>query len=473
MYQSGQASVSTVVTVILSVTLGTTSVIIVLPQTLAITNATSAAAELFSIIDKPSQLDPLSTEGKRPSTCDGEIEIRNLSFAYPTRFGAPVLQSLNLSIPAGKTTALVGPSGCGKSTVVGLLERWYQPTSGQILLDSCDIADLNTNWLRSNVRLVQQEPTLFQGTVYENVVKGLIGEQCKLPEKEKLRLVQEACKAADAHDFIVKSLPQGYDTQLGESARMLSGGQRQRISIARSIVSNPKVLLFDEATSALDPRAEKAVQDALNRVSLNKTTLIIAHKLATVMAADNIAVMANGKVVEQGTHKELLVQDGLYAAMVRSQDLGTGPSTEGVEGAPDELAESRGTDGNLGPTVSLQRTQSTNMPQKADTKADHPAAGTLEYSLIRCIFIMLKENPKLYKWYGLMLVAYVLIGGTYPVQAFLFSRLINVFTLQGAEAIQQTNFYALMLFVLALCNLVGYFNIGLVSPDVQCSCRSA
>ena len=162
MYQSGEIrDVGTVLTVILSVTLGATSVLAVLPQFQAITNAVSAASELFTIIDKPSMLDPLLPDGKQPTFCTGQIEIRNLRLAYPTRPTAPVLQDLNLSVPAGKTTALVGPSGCGKSTIVGLLERWYQPTYGRILLDGLDLAEFNTKWLRSNIRLVQQEPTLF------------------------------------------------------------------------------------------------------------------------------------------------------------------------------------------------------------------------------------------------------------------------------------------------------------------------
>jgi ATP-binding cassette, subfamily B (MDR/TAP), member 1 len=152
-------------------------VLFFMPQLEALATASSAAAELFAIIDKPSELDPLSPEGEKPATCTGEIEIRNLDFAYPTRPSVPILQDLSLKIPAGKTTALVGPSGCGKSTIVGLLERWYQPSSGQILIDGQDISSLNVNWLRSNVRLVQQEPTVFQGTVAENVGKGLITKQ--------------------------------------------------------------------------------------------------------------------------------------------------------------------------------------------------------------------------------------------------------------------------------------------------------
>jgi ATP-binding cassette subfamily B (MDR/TAP) protein 1 len=198
-------------------------VLFFLPQLEAIANASSAAAELFSIIDKPSNLDPLSLEGERPASCTGDIEIRDLNFAYPTRPGVPVLHDLSLKIPAGKTTALVGSSGCGKSTIVGLLERWYQPTSGQIFIDGHEIADLNINWLRSNVRLVQQEPTLFQGTVAENVAKGLVSKQKSLPEETRMQLIEKACKDADAHGFI-QQLPQGYHTQLGEGARMLSGG---------------------------------------------------------------------------------------------------------------------------------------------------------------------------------------------------------------------------------------------------------
>lgn len=416
MYQSGEIrNVGTVFTVVLSVTLGATSVLLFLPQIGAITNASSAAAELFSIIDKPSDLDPLSPDGKRPDVCTGEIEFRDLNFAYPARAAAPVLQGFNLSIPAGKTTALVGPSGCGKSTLVGLLERWYSPTSGQILLDGVDLADLNTNWLRSNIRLVQQEPTLFQGSVFQNVAKGLVGEQLDQSEEKQMQLVQEACRAADAHTFIEK-LPQRYHTQLGEGAGMLSGGQRQRISIARSIVAEPKILLCDEATSALDPRSEKVVQDALNRVSAGKTTLVIAHKLATVMAADKIAVMVSGKIVEQGSHHELISLDGLYASMVRAQDLGAeareqDSSNEGPhhDDIPDQTVD---------PRSNLQPKQTELVPKTSEDRNEHLTAGTLRYSLVQCIFTMLKENSALYGWYSLIALAYLMVG-----KSFMSSRL--------------------------------------------------
>ena len=463
MFQSGEiANVGTVFTVVLSVVVGATATLLIFPQFQAFTNASSAAGELFSIIDSPSTLDPLSTEGLQPADCAGEIIVRDLRFAYPTRPSAQVLQGLTLSIPAGKSTALVGPSGCGKSTLVGLLERWYQPSSGQIILDGHDISEYNTKWLRSNIRLIQQEPTLFQGTIYENIAKGFIGEQRNLPEETQREMIQEACKNSNAHDFI-QALPDGYDTPVGERASMLSGGQRQRIAIARSIVSNPRILLFDEATSALDPRAEKVVQSALNRVSKNKTTLIIAHKLATVMAADNIIVMKDGLIFEQGTHHELLKRDGLYAAMVRAQDLGTKANEEDVQ---KELRETEEVEETLNRKATLQRTHSQYDTNEIARKVEQLAAGTLGYSLIKCVWIMLKENIDLYYWYAATIVGGIIGGGTYPAQAIIFSRLVRVFTLQGSEAQDEANFWALMFFVLAIANLFAYFTIGLACNGI-------
>jgi ATP-binding cassette, subfamily B (MDR/TAP), member 1 len=218
----------------------------------------------------------------------------------------------------------------------------------------------------------------------------------------------------------------------------LSGGQRQRLSIARSIISDPKILLCDEATSALDPRAEKLLQDALNRVSASKRNLDIAHKLAKVMGADNIAVMANGKVVEQGNHSEPLERDGLYAAMVRAQDLGAEAREQDFNQEPDEGAYNLkdDSDENLDPIVSLRRTQSEAMPCASEHKAEKLTSGTAGCSLVKCIIVMLKEHPDLYVWYSLIALAYLMVGGTHPAQAILFSRLINVFTLQGPEAKQ-------------------------------------
>lgn len=251
MYASGEIEdVGTVLTVVLSITLGATSIAVVAPLTGALTNASSAAAELFELMDRPSLIDPLSPKGERPSECIGSIDFQNVSFAYPARSSVEVLQGISFSLPGGKTTALVGASGSGKSTIVGLLERWYEPASGEILLDGKPLTEYNTRWLRSSIRLVQQEPVLFRGTVFENVAKGFIDSQQLLPLDRQMELVQAACEISNAHNFVTE-LPLGYQTQVGERASGLSGGQKQRLAIARSIISNPKVLLLDEATSAL------------------------------------------------------------------------------------------------------------------------------------------------------------------------------------------------------------------------------
>lgn len=456
MYQSGEvADVGKVFTVVLSVTIAATSISSLAPQIESITKAASAASELFSVIDKESLLDPLDPRGNHPTSCEGRIEIKNLNFAYPSRPSAQVLHDFTITIPAGKTTALVGASGSGKSTLVGLLERWYLPTSGQITLDGMELTDYNTKWLRSRIRLVQQEPILFRGTVFQNVAKGLVDAQRELPSEQQMELVRQACKASNADEFII-DLPQGYDTEVGERAGTLSGGQRQRIAIARSIVSNPKILLLDEATSALDPKAEKVVQDALHRVSQNRTTLVIAHKLATVKTADNIAVMSLGKIVEQGTHRELIELNGHYAGLVRAQDLGAEDQEDGVK----EIDEKKVFEA-TGERIALQRTG----PAAPSTGGGDPekqtkAVGTLGYSLLRCIIIMFYEQKSLYWCFLVSTIACMMAGATFPAQALLFSRLLTVFLLTGQEARDRADFYSLMFFVVALGNLVAYHAIG-------------
>lgn len=453
MFRSGEVpDVGKVTTVILSVTLGATSMMQIAPQMQSITSATAAAAELFEVIDKKSELDPLSPEGLQPNDFKGEIVIRNLEFSYPSRPTAKVLNGLNLHLPAGKTTALVGASGSGKSTVVGLLERWYEPSAGEILLDGTSIRDYNVKWMRERMRLVQQEPTLFSGTVYENVAKGFVGPQLELSEEKKMELVVQSCKDSNAHDFITE-LPDGYNTQVGERASMLSGGQKQRVAIARSIISDPKILLLDEATSALDPRAEKVVQDALDRVSAHKTTLVIAHKLATVKAADSIAVMSKGVVVEQGTHAELIAAGGQYAQMVSSQDLG-----EAAEGDGNDSQEEEDSDDNelTAQTSTLQRTRTeTSTTAAAKEEVKHLTAESAGYSLPRSIYIMLREHPDLYWLMAIAAFCSLIAGGAYPAQAIIFSHLINVFTDVGPNGQAGANFWALMFFVLALTNLTG------------------
>jgi ATP-binding cassette subfamily B (MDR/TAP) protein 1 len=221
-----------------------------------------------------------------------------------------VFQGFNLSVPTGRTVALVGESGSGKSTVVSLIERFYDPLGGQVLLDGRDIRDLNLHWLRSTVGLVSQEPVLFNMSVADNIRYGR-------PDASQ-EAVEEAARAANAHSF-VQALPEGYATQLGEGQIQLSGGQKQRIAIARAIVKDPKVLLLDEATSALDAESERVVQEALDRLMVGRTTVVVAHRLSTIRDADSIAVVYKGHIVEQGSHQDLMAKGGSYARLVAHQ----------------------------------------------------------------------------------------------------------------------------------------------------------
>ncbi|KAF5944013.1 hypothetical protein HYC85_018090 [Camellia sinensis] len=271
--------------------------------------AKDSAASIFEIIDSKPKIDSSSNEGTTLATINGDIEFKHVSFKYPTRPDVQIFRDLCLTIPSGKTVALVGESGSGKSTVISLIERFYDPESGHIFLDGVEIQKLKLSWLRQQMGLVSQEPVLFNETIRTNIAYGKKGEAA---EEE----IIAAAKAANAHNFI-SALPHGYDTNVGERGVQLSGGQKQRIAIARAIVKDPKILLLDEATSALDAESERVVQDALDRVMVNRTTIVVAHRLTTIRGADVIAVVKNGVIAEKGTHDVLMkITDGAYASLV-------------------------------------------------------------------------------------------------------------------------------------------------------------
>lgn len=237
------------------------------------------------------------------------IELKNVSFSYTDE---PVLKNLSYTIEKGKFYALVGPSGCGKSTTAELFLRFYDPTEGVVLFDGIDIKDIEVKSIRDQVAIVTQEPILFNDSIYNNISFGL-------PNITKDKVI-EAAKAANAHEFIMETA-NGYDTEIGDRGALLSGGQRQRISIARALLKDPAILLLDEATSALDTESERIVQDALQALMKDRTSLVIAHRLSTIQNADCILVMNKGEVVEQGTHKELIARDGLYKKLTQMQQL--------------------------------------------------------------------------------------------------------------------------------------------------------
>ncbi|XP_028121789.1 ABC transporter B family member 9-like [Camellia sinensis] len=307
--QHGKATFGEVFKVFFALTISATGI----SQTTALATDTNkakdSAASIFEIIDSKPKIDSSSNEGTTLATINGDIEFKHVSFKYPTRPDVQIFRDLCLTIPSGKTVALVGESGSGKSTVISLIERFYDPESGHIFLDGVEIQKLKLSWLRQQMGLVSQEPVLFNETIRTNIAYGKKGEAA---EEE----IIAATKAANAHNFI-SALPHGYDTNVGERGVQLSGGQKQRIAIARAIVKDPKILLLDEATSALDAESERVVQDALDRVMVNRTTIVVAHRLTTIRGADVIAVVKNGVIAEKGTHDVLMkITDGAYASLV-------------------------------------------------------------------------------------------------------------------------------------------------------------
>ncbi|XP_057867002.2 ABC transporter B family member 19 isoform X2 [Cryptomeria japonica] len=254
------------------------------------------------------------TDGLKLAEVRGEIQIQNVDFSYPTRPNVMVLKNFSLQIPVGETVALVGSSGSGKSTVVSLIERFYDPIEGKVQLDGHDLKTLHIKWLRDQIGLVSQEPVLFATTILDNILYG--------NNLATLEQVMEAAKAANAHNFI-SDLPDGYHTQTGERGIQLSGGQKQRVAIARAMLKNPKILLLDEATSALDSSSEHVVQEALDFLMLGRSTIVIAHRLSTIRNVNTIAVVQQGRIVEMGSHQELIAKGeaGNYASLVRLQEI--------------------------------------------------------------------------------------------------------------------------------------------------------
>lgn len=277
--------------------------------------AKHAAQELKQLFDLKPSIDTWSSDGEPVEAISGTVEFRDVHFRYPTRPEQPVLRGLNLTVKPGQYIALVGASGCGKSTTIALLERFYDPLAGGIFVDGKEISSLNINEYRSFIALVSQEPTLYQGTIRENVLLG--ADRDDVPEED----IEFACREANIYDFI-QSLPDGFNTVVGSKGSMLSGGQKQRIAIARALLRDPKILLLDEATSALDSESEHVVQAALDKAAKGRTTIAVAHRLSTIQKADIIYVFDQGVIVESGDHNELMKKGGRYNELVSLQSLG-------------------------------------------------------------------------------------------------------------------------------------------------------
>ncbi|XP_057835072.2 ABC transporter B family member 19 [Cryptomeria japonica] len=308
--QNGTSTFSRVIKVFVVLVITANSVAETLSLAPDFVRGGEALSSIFSILDRGTKIEPDDEDAEHIEETKGEIELKHIEFAYPSRPEVKIFKDLNLKIKAARSQALVGASGSGKSTVIALIERFYDPIAGKVTIDGKDIKKLNLKSLRLNIGLVQQEPALFAATIYENILYG--------KENATETEIIAAARASNAHNFI-SSLPNGYQTMVGERGVQLSGGQKQRIAIARAVLKNPGLLLLDEATSALDAESESIVQEALERLMRGRTTVVVAHRLSTIHNVDSIAVVQDGRIVEQGSHQELLASSGPYSNLLNLQ----------------------------------------------------------------------------------------------------------------------------------------------------------
>ncbi|KAJ7016642.1 P-loop containing nucleoside triphosphate hydrolase protein [Mycena alexandri] len=460
---SGHASAGIVINVFMAILIGSFSLALLAPEMQAINHGRGAAAKLFVTIDRVPEIDSANEEGLKPDHVNGEIALEAVTFSYPSRPTVQVVKGLTLKFPAGKTAALVGASGSGKSTIVALVERFYDPTGGVVTLDGVNVKDLNLKWLRSQIGLVSQEPTLFATTIKGNVAHGLINTKYEhASEEEKFALIKEACVKANADGFI-SNLPNGYDTMVGERGFLLSGGQKQRVAIARAIVSDPRILLLDEATSALDTQSEGVVQDALDKASAGRTTITIAHRLSTIKDANMIFVMGDGLVLEQGTHEELLNdENGAYARLVQAQKLReaqqrTDGESEDTAQEAEEMEKAVREEIPLGRKNTGQHSLASDLIEK---RLQEHKEGGKEYGL----FYLFKRIGQLHRagWKNYVLggICAMATGCVFPSFGIVYAKGINGFSLSGHARREAGDRNALWFFIIAILStfFIGWQN---------------
>ncbi|KAI8588049.1 P-loop containing nucleoside triphosphate hydrolase protein [Geranomyces variabilis] len=504
--QQGQLTPGQLVAVYFALMIGTMRMSSVAPELAAFGNACAAAYSVFSLIDQePDVAKPrvADAEPAKLSNFDGQLAFNNVTFRYPSRPTVKALDGFTLEIEAGKTTAFVGASGSGKSTIIALVERGYEPTEGTITANGkTELRDLDLAWWRDQIGIVSQEPSLFDMSIAENISLGA-PEGSPPPTQAE---IEEAAKLANAHAFIEK-LPEGYKTVVGDRGALMSGGQKQRICIARALVRNPKVLLLDEATSALDTNSERLVQAALERASVGRTTLVVAHRLSTVRTADRIVVMNQGKIVEIGDHQSLIDADGVYKKLVDMQQIGHEEDDDRVEDYEEGVMsfESQGTF-NTAPHRAFAATSEkrksldiklhdtpTETVEKADDSADEPAspfkymtrmASTLsrrsktresaadvelgqpdgkdEKAAPTRFFrrLLLIHRPE-WDLLALGVCAAILSGAIYPVYAIMYGYILEVFTLLDLnEMRREANRWAAGYIVVSFGAGIGNFGVS-------------
>ncbi|KAI0377124.1 putative ABC multidrug transporter [Hypomontagnella monticulosa] len=461
-------------------------------------SATAALEKLETDMDRHSKIDgTLPSNGDDFESISGDVKLENVGFTYPSRPDVPVIQDVTLHLPAGQHTAIVGLSGSGKSTIAGLLTRLYDPDQGTVFVDGRNIRDVNVRQLRSFVGLVQQDPLLLDRSVLENIALGLVNsprpehaslqpillgtELSQIAEAvrdgqditvaaeshgasaaEIVTMVQRAAKLADAEAFL-GNLEYGFGTIVGPNGDLLSGGQKQRVALARALVKDPKILILDEATSSLDSASEQRIQSAIEQVSVGRTVVSIAHRLATVKNADKIVVMRNGKVIEQGSHLDLIAKNGDYASLVRLQNMGSETSSvstakeSGPNGTSSLDIDMEKVSRSL--TAGNEKTQETGAlsVEEVNKETKSPERSRPTWATIKSMGAV--TRPYLL-WLFIALFASVVVGGTYSGSALIFGNTIGALSpCNTEEAIRAAgSFFGLMFFALAI---VEFFANGL------------
>ncbi|KAL9678380.1 hypothetical protein QQ045_016224 [Rhodiola kirilowii] len=445
--------------------MGGLSLMSALPNVSFLSEAVIAAKRIKKMIEKVPTINSEEEEeeekGKTAATINGHIEFRNVDFHYPSRPDMPILQKFNLDVQAGQTVAIVGGSGSGKSTIISLLERFYNPVKGEILVDGCSIDKIQILWLRSQMGLVNQEPILFATSITENILFGKEGAS-----REQ---ILSASMAANAHDFI-SALPKGYETQVGQFGVQLSGGQKQRIAIARALIRDPKILLLDEATSALDAQSEHVVQEALDSASQGRTTIIIAHNLTTVSQADKIVVLESGKITESGSHEELIHGNGAYSNMIKMQQLvAQGEVTNHMARPPgnphpaivkSSLQNTTSHPTKLDRSISMSPTNQTKLKGERKENQRISDSQPLQWRL-------LKMNAPEWKWAALGCLGATGTGSIQPVHAYCMGTVVSVYFQSDSSKIRSdTRFYSCIFLGLGalsfVTNLLQHYNFAIM-----------